>query len=553
VLREGYLHQPDGLSVAAVPSLFRSLRQRKMTRRKIKAGASCHATDALLEVALGLTASLSTAKRYQRLLAAVRSVVPCDAVALLRFRDGCLVPVAIEGLTPDTLGRCFEIEEHPRLKAILGSRAPVKFAADDPRPDPYDGLIEKPAESDIRVHSCMGCSLYVGDDLVGALTLDALKPGLFDRVDDRQFAIFAALAAAAMRTAGLIDSLQEVAERRGMVARQMVVDALQREGGELLGQSPAMLKLKKEISFVAESDLTMLITGETGTGKELVARTVHARSPRAGQPLVYVNCAALVESIAESELFGHVKGAFTGALGNRPGKFELAHGGTLFLDEIGELPLSVQPKLLRALQSGEIQRVGADRNIKVDVRVLAATNRVLAEEVKTGRFRADLYHRLSVYPVQVPPLRERNGDIALLAGHFLDRARIKLGLGRSRFAAAARRQLDGYSWPGNVRELEHVVMRAALRASAGRRGEEVTVGVNHLDLPSDDTSGENPLAKHGDAAIRDMSLKDAMDAFKREYLNRTVSACDGNWAEAARRLRVDRANLYRLANRLGLK
>ncbi len=161
-----------------------------------------------------------------------------------------------------------------------------KFAADDPRPDPYDGLIETPNQGDIRVHSCMGCALYFGDDLVGALTLDGLSPGMFDHVEEREFAIFAALAAAAMRTAGLFDSLQEVAEHRGMVARQMVVDALQREGGELLGQSTAMEKLKQELSFVAELDLMMLITGETGTGKMLVARTVHARSPRAGQPLV---------------------------------------------------------------------------------------------------------------------------------------------------------------------------------------------------------------------------------------------------------------------------
>ncbi len=524
-----------------------------MTKRKENPVASCHAADALLEVALGLTASLSTEERYQQLIAAVRGVVHCDAAALLRLQNECLVPVAISGLTPDTLGRCFEIEEHPRLKAILGSRAPVKFAADDPRPDPYDGLIEKPDERDIRVHSCMGCSLYVGDDLVGALTLDALKPGVFDKIDEREFAIFAALAAAAMRTAGLIDSLQEVAEHRGMVARQMVVDALQREGGELLGQSPAMVKLKQELSFVAESDLTMLITGETGTGKELVARTVHARSSRAGQPLVYVNCAALVESIAESELFGHVKGAYTGAQGNRPGKFELADRGTLFLDEIGELPQSIQPMLLRALQSGEIQRVGADRNIRVDVRVLAATNRVLSEEVKAGRFRADLYHRLSVYPVQVPPLRDREGDVALLAGHFLDRARMKLGLGRTRFAAAARKRLDAYSWPGNVRELEHVVMRAALRASAGRRGEEVTVGVDHLDLPSEDWACAGAVSGDPGATVSDMPLKEALDAFKREYVIRTVDACDGSWAEAARRLKVDRANLYRLATRLGLK
>jgi anaerobic nitric oxide reductase transcription regulator len=526
-----------------------------MTSRDIKnTAAQCHASDALLDIALGLTASLSTEERYRRLIGAVSDVVPCDAAALLRLQGGCLVPVAVEGLTADALGRCFEIEAHPRLKEILESRRAVKFAADDPRPDPYDGLIEKSEErADPRVHSCMGCSLYVDDELVGALTVDAIRPGRFNDVDENEFAIFAALAAAAMRTAGLIESLEEVAEKRGMLAQHLVVDALQREGGELLGQSDAISKLKEELGVVAESDLTMLITGETGTGKELVARTLHARSPRSKQPLVYLNCAALVESIAESELFGHVKGSFTGAQTNRPGKFELADGGTLFLDEIGELPLSVQPKLLRAFQSGEIQRVGADRNVTVDVRVLAATNRVLSEEVKAGRFRADLYHRLSVYPVHVPPLREREGDVALLAGHFLDRARMKLGLGPTRLSPGARVRLEQYSWPGNVRELEHVIMRAALRAAANQRGQQVTVDVSHLDLHTDEGApvGGKPTGDRSRYPV--MPLKKALDTFKRDYVSRIVSECEGNWAEAARRLEMDRANLYRLANRLGLK
>lgn len=513
-----------------------------------------HVGNVLLDIALDLTQNLPGAERYQRLVQAVQRVVPCDATALLRLADdGALEPIAVEGLDDATLHHRFLPSEEPRLKAILSSREPVRFAADDPRPDPYDGLVEAESAEDghLHVHACMGCSLYVNDVLVGALTVDALEPGAFDQVRDQDVATFAALAAAAMKTAGMIDALERMAEKRRQVAKTLVDDALQREGGTLVGISPAMEALKREIALVADSDLAVLLTGETGSGKDLVARVLHARSPRADRPLVYVNCAALPESMAESELFGHRRGAFTGAIEDRAGKFELADGGTLLLDEIGELPLSIQATLLRALQSGEVQRVGSDEHLQVDVRILAATNRDLASEVKQGRFRADLYHRLSVYPVHVPSLRERKGDIPLLADHLLSRARARLGLGPVALAPEARSELEAYPWPGNVRELEHVLTRATLRASAREGRERITILVQDLDLP-----GVETLPPQEEPAVKDEalpSLRQAVDDYQRRLIRRALDAAGGNWSRAAELLQVDRSNLFRLAGRLGLR
>jgi anaerobic nitric oxide reductase transcription regulator len=277
-----------------------------------------------------------------------------------------------------------------------------------------------------------------------------------------------------------------------------------------------------------------------------------------------MNCAALPESVAESELFGHVRGAFTGATSDRPGKFEVADGGTLFLDEIGELPLTVQPMLLRALQDGEIQRVGADRPLHVDVRVIAATNRDLAAEVHSGRFRADLYHRLNVYPIHVPPLRERRPDIALLAGFFCDLVRRRVGLGPVRLNAEARELLVQYDWPGNVRELENVLSRVALRASAAvPRGEPVVLTAAHLgpEFASGSTvaPASSPEASPGPAGIAALPapfvrrpLRDAVDDYQRGLIERAVRDNHGNWAAAARALVMHRSNLHRLAERLGL-
>jgi anaerobic nitric oxide reductase transcription regulator len=240
----------------------------------------------------------------------------------------------------------------------------------------------------------------------------------------------------------------------------------------------------KEIALAGPTELCVLIQGETGTGKELVAQALHAASARAKRPLVSINCAALPDNLVESELFGHVRGAFTGAVGDRRGKFELADGGTLFLDEVAELPLQVQAKLLRVLQGGHLQRLGSDREHRVDVRVIAASNRNLADEVRAGRLRADFYHRLSVYPLQVPPLRERGRDVLPIGGFFLEEARSRMGLGAVRLDAGAQAALLAYDWPGNVRELEHLLGRSVVKA-LGRHAQRpriLTLGADDLGL-----------------------------------------------------------------------
>ena len=391
--------------------------------------------DTLLAIALDLTAAHSAADRYQRLLGAVRRVVPFDAAALLRFDTDILSPVAASGLTADSLGRQYPLRENPRLEIVCRSREPVFFPADTNLPDPFDGLLEHDPRALTGVHACLGCPLWVEDELVGVLTADALSPTAFDGIDRRFLAAIGALAAAAMRTNDLIEALEESIARHDLVARDLMRSEMQREGHEMIGVSKAINRLRHEIELVARSDFTVLITGETGTGKELVARAVHASSARHGRPLIYVNCSALPESLVESELFGHVKGAFTGATSDRAGKFEVADHGTLFLDEVGELPGILPPKLLRALQHGEVQRVGSDTPRTVDVRIVAATNRVLQREVDAGRFRADLFHRLNVYPLHVPPLRDRPDDVPLLAGFFCDLARRRLGTGPVRARA----------------------------------------------------------------------------------------------------------------------
>ena len=256
--------------------------------------------------------------------------------------------------------------------------------------------------------------------------------------------------------------------------------------------------------------------------------------------------------MAESELFGHVKGAFTGAIHHRTGKFEMADNGTLFLDEIGELPLALQAKLLRVLQYGDIQRVGDDRSQRVDVRVLAATNRDLRQQVVAGAFRADLFHRLSVFPLHVPPLRERGSDIALLAGFFCEQSRVKMGLKQVVLSEAARVQLAQYGWPGNIRELEHAIYRAIVLARAGHPQGELVLLPQHFQL-----SGRADGAFHEPETLTQTppsaSLREATDEFQRVRIIAALAGNGNNWAASARQLGVDVANLHRLAKRLGVK
>ena len=251
--------------------------------------------------------------------------------------------------------------------------------------------------------------------------------------------------------------------------------------GDFVGQSPALQNILRQIEMVAPTNASVLITGESGTGKELIAHEIHKRSDRSMRRMIRVNCASIPRELYESEFFGHVKGAFTGAVKDRAGRFELANEGTLFLDEVGEIPLELQSKLLRVLQEGTFERVGDEKTRKTDVRIIAATNRDIKREVEEGRFREDLFYRLNVFPIEVPPLRKRKEDIPLLAAHFLELMAKKLNHPKPKLSKANINQLQTYDWPGNVRELQNVIERAVITSQSGRL---------HLDLPTGRVSQE---------------------------------------------------------------
>lgn len=312
------------------------------------------------------------------------------------------------------------------------------------------------------------------------------------------------------------------------------------EEAELVSASEAMRQVFKRIGLAAGSDATVLVLGETGTGKELVARALHRNSHRAPHPFIAVNCAAIPSDLMESELFGHVKGAFTGAVTERAGRFREAQGGTLFLDEVGDMPLSTQAKILRVLQEREITAVGASRAVAVDVRIIAATHRDLPEAVRQGRFREDLWYRLQVVPVHLPPLRERLGDVLLLAEHFLRRASCA-STSTKRLGADAARALLAHDWPGNVRELRNAMERAALLCPG------TVIAAEHIGLPQ-------AVARTGEATAIDWDgpLAPAVACLERTMVSRALAAAAGNRAEAARRLGLSRQQLYRKLAEHGL-
>jgi two-component system nitrogen regulation response regulator NtrX len=317
--------------------------------------------------------------------------------------------------------------------------------------------------------------------------------------------------------------------------------------GQLVGTSPALDAVRAMIARVAPSDARVLIGGESGTGKELVAAAIHAGSARRDKPFVRVNCAAIPRDLVESEMFGHERGSFTGATERRIGRFELAHTGTLLLDEVGELSAEAQAKLLRAIESREIERVGGNRTIKVDVRVLAATNRDLEKEVREGRFREDLYFRLNVIPMSVPPLREHPGDIPDLVLHFATMYRRRSGQPSPSWAPDAVEALSRYRWPGNVRELANIVERLGILFAGRLITAEDVRGV----LPAIDLTSTAP-ANLPDGARLEMGLSDQLDEYERLLIQRALQAANGVIAEAARRLQTDRPNLYRRMRRLGI-
>jgi len=309
----------------------------------------------------------------------------------------------------------------------------------------------------------------------------------------------------------------------------------------MVGESPALKAVRELIAKVGPTSARVLITGENGTGKELVARALHDASPRRDRPFIEVNCAAIPSELIESELFGHMKGSFTGAFADRAGKFEQADGGTLFLDEVGDMSLSAQAKLLRVLQEGVVTRIGGSKSIQVDVRVLAATNKDLDGEIAEGRFREDLLHRLNVIPIEVPPLRERKEDIPALVAHFAQQLSAGAGVPGRKFAEDAVRRLQSRSWPGNIRELRNAVERALILAS----GKTVTAAdIEHL-LPS--------AAPASPSAGGSQSFETFKQEAEKSFLVQQLQQHDWNVSETARALKMPRSNLYKKIERYGLK
>jgi transcriptional regulator with GAF, ATPase, and Fis domain len=336
-----------------------------------------------------------------------------------------------------------------------------------------------------QITSFVGHPLIHRGEVLGVLGLFAReRPGdsCFEWL--RMIADHLAASIANARALEEINSLKKRLEQENEYLREEVQQAAM--FGDLIGQAPALQAVTRQIELVGPTNAAVLILGESGTGKEVVAREIHRLSRRAQRPLIKVNCAAIPRELYESEFFGHAKGAFTGALRDRAGRFELADGGTLFLDEVGEIPLDMQAKLLRVLQEGEIERIGEERTRKIDVRIIAATNRNLRAEYEAGRFRQDLFYRLSVFPMELPPLRKRVEDIPLLAEHFLNRFARQLGRPRPRLTLANVQELQRYDWPGNVRELQHSLERACIVAADGRL---------RFDFPTTATKRQSELSE----------------------------------------------------------
>jgi transcriptional regulator with GAF, ATPase, and Fis domain len=376
----------------------------------------------------------------------------------------------------------------------------------------------------LRLSSVMCAPLVAQGHVVGALYVgnDRVK-GLFQKSQIDLLSIFAGQASLILQNAMLLSTLRADKEK-------LAAELKDKRFGEIIGVCPSMMEVFRKLQKVATTDISVLITGETGTGKELIAREVHRRSNRANGPFIVINCGAIPENLIESELFGHVKGAFTGAIASRPGKFQAADRGTLFLDEIGELPLNLQVKLLRALQERVVFRVGDSKPEKVDIRIVAATNRVLEEEIRAGRFREDLYYRLNVVNLFLPALRQRGDDVVIIAKALLSKYADELKSSVQGFTPQALAAIKKNPWPGNIRQLENRIKKALVLC------DKALLGVEDLEL---DQAGESPI----------LPLEKAKEEFQRKYVLEVLERNNGNRTQTARDLGVDPRTIFRYLER----
>jgi transcriptional regulator with GAF, ATPase, and Fis domain len=436
-----------------------------------------------------VAAPLATEQVLDRGLEALGRVVPYDVAAVFRLEGKRASVIAAAGplAKPSVHRHAIELERFPTIQRALEGRRPIALQAHhhaSAEGDPYDGVLDLP-----HGHSCMVVPLFAGDRSLGLVTVDRHVCGSYSDSVVELAGVYGQLMALALHLADLAGTLDryrcQLSEHNRLLMEESggaddAISWLEASG------DPAMRELVLHGRQVAQSSLPVLVLGETGTGKEIVAHAIHAWSHRCNGPFVKLNCSAIPEALVESELFGHVRGAFSGADRQRQGRFVTANGGSLLLDEIGDMPLTAQSKLLRVLQEGTFEPVGSDRTVKVDVRLIAATHVDLEQAVKDGRFREDLYYRLAVFPLAVPPLRDRHGDIPRIATSFLEREHRRTGSGPWTISDAALEMLAKGRWPGNVRELINVLERAIILKPSGML-EPV-----HLCLRSENTRPKPP-------------------------------------------------------------
>ncbi len=443
-------------------------------------------------------------------------------LALLNRQSGEIVIQAAHGLTDNQIGKGRYRSDEGIVGQVVKEGVPiiVPRISDDPRFLDRMGARSKLKKQEL---SFLCVPIKVGNVVVGTLSADrSIADGAALDEDVRLLSIIASMVAQAVKLR------QQLEEERQVLREEN--ERLQKELRErfrpanLVGSSQSMLSVYDSVAQVASSDTTVLIRGESGVGKELVAHAIHHNSLRTGKPYIKVNCAALPETVIEAELFGHEKGAFTGAMARRQGRFELANGGTLFLDEVGDFSPATQVRLLRVLQEREFERVGGAETQKVDVRIIAATNRNLEELMEKGVFRQDLYYRLNVFPIHIPPLRRRKSDILLLADHFASKYAQKNHKRIMRISTPAIDMLTAYHWPGNVRELENCIERAVLLSTDG------VIHGHHLPPTLQTAEGSGTLTE-GD-------LEELMSRYEREIIIEALKNCRGNRAKAARNLGI---------------
>jgi Nif-specific regulatory protein len=431
-------------------------------------------------------------------------------------------------------------------RRVVEGRAAV-LAADAPRE-----ALGSESLLGANIRSTIGVPLWKGEDILGVLQVDNRDaPAMFDRRDVEALGVLAQGASLAIANARLIQKLT-LAEEQLRKENQFLRSRSRSSEQRIIGDSRRMEQVLAQLGKVVDTRVTVLVEGETGTGKELFASAIHYRSQRRDKLFVAQNCAAFPENLLESELFGHKRGAFTGATDDKKGLFEVADGGTLFLDEVGEMPLSLQAKLLRVLQEGEIRPIGAQVAKRVNVRIVAATNRNLEKEVAEGRFREDLYYRLKVFPIRVPALRERREDVPLLAAHFLERYTREFGRELAGFTQAALDVLKAYEWPGNVRELENEVQRAVIQAE----GETFVtpellsprVRNNEAKTPAPTSNDPSPSEENDSSG----TLREMMDRVEKRILAQTLVAHGNNKTAAAKALGITREGLHKKLKGLGM-